>query len=415
MENELFLSNFQNVIKGHIYSWAEVMQGYAINLFLILATIALIVNIILIILESGGGIDTNKIISFILKFSFVTGFFFFILQNGIDFASNIIKYFISIGNDSLGYGTENKGAIENILSAIYTIWDSATVDFDIWKTGQYIASVFLAIFIIIILLIILGNYIVEVSSSFILVYAGYIVLAFGATQWTREWVINYFKAVLGIGLKILTLMFLIGITLEFLNKQITMFKNNNIFTLNNGITILITVFILMMVMNKVPDAVASLVSSAWGHMSGLNMATVAATMMAAAQTAKTAMSVINKAGGVAVEGVKNYRAGLSDAADKHKNKLQNTATNQNDTFTPNNNNNNIPNINNGEDKKSGSGMSYWAGRGTGWGLAKYKDHRESKKNQNKTDSLQKADNSNNGDSNQPVESQPTSSDNTEKD
>lgn len=34
-----------------------------------------------------------------------------------------------------------------------------------------------------------------------------------------------------------------------------------------------------------------------GHMSGLNMATEAATIMAAAQTAKTAMSVMNKEGG----------------------------------------------------------------------------------------------------------------------
>lgn len=180
---------------------------------------------------------------FILKFSFVTGFFFFILQNGLDFANNIIDYFIKIGNDSLCYGTDEKGAVENILKSIYSIWNAATTTFDKWEIAEYIASVFLAIFIIIILAIILGNYLVEVMSSFILVYAGYIVLAFGATQWTREWVINYFKAVLGIGLKLLTLMFLIGITLEFLKIQMKMFDNDKAFTIENGFTILITVFI----------------------------------------------------------------------------------------------------------------------------------------------------------------------------
>ena len=46
MENELFLSNFQTVLKNHLINWADVMQSYAINLFFILAGIALIVNII---------------------------------------------------------------------------------------------------------------------------------------------------------------------------------------------------------------------------------------------------------------------------------------------------------------------------------------------------------------------------------
>lgn len=183
MENEVFLSNFQNIIKNHITNWADVLQGYAMNLFIILAGIALIVNIILIILESGGGIDTNKIISFILKFSFITGFFFFILENGLDFANYIIKYFLTIGNDSLRFGTDDKGAVENVLKSIYAIWGSLKFN---WNIPLMILNGFLAIFIIIILAIILGNYLVEVTSSFILVYAGYIVLAFGATQWTRE-------------------------------------------------------------------------------------------------------------------------------------------------------------------------------------------------------------------------------------
>ena len=386
MEQEVFLSNFQNIISNHITNWADILQRYSMNLFVILAGIALIINVILIILESGGGIDINKIMSFVIKFSFVTGFFFFILENGLDFANYIVKYFITIGNDSLGYGTDDKGAVENVLSSIYTIWDSVTNNFSWWKTAQYIASVFLAVFIIIILAIILGNYLVEVASSFILIYSGYIILAFGATQWTREWVINYFKAVLGIGLKLLTLMFLIGITLEFLDLQISMFKNG--FNISNGVTILVTLFIMQMIMNKVPDAVAALVSGAWGHMSGLNMATAAATIMAAAQTAKTAVSVMNKAGGAAIEGVQNYRAGLSDSANDYiKNKYPNAAgAAQNDTFTPNNKN--IPGFNN-NNEKSGSGIMYQLGKGTGWGLGKYNDFKTRNK-QSGADNTNKA-------------------------
>ncbi len=400
MENEVFLSNFQNIIKNHINSWADVLQGYSMNLFIILAGIALIVNIILIILESGGGIDINKIMSFVIKFSFVTGFFFFLLENGLDFANNIIDYFIKIGNDSLGYGTDDKGAVENVLNSIYSIWNAATKELSGWSIAEYIASVFLAVFIIIILAIILGNYLVEVASSFILIYSGYIILAFGATQWTREWVINYFKAILGIGLKLLTIIFLIGITLEFLELQISMFKNG--FHITNGITILITLFIMQMIMNKVPDAVAALVSSAWGHMSGLNMATAAATIMAAAQTAKTAVSVMNKAGGAAIEGVQNYRAGLNDSANDYiKNKYPN-ATSQNDTFTPNNRS--IPGFNN-NNEKSGSGIMYQLGKGTGWGLGKYNDFKTRNKQAGADNTSNKSGESSTSNSSKPVPNQ----------
>lgn len=399
MENEVFLSNFLKIIQNHIANWADVLQGYAMNLFIILAGIALVVNIILIILESGGGIDINKIISFILKFSFVTGFFFFLLQNGIEFANYIVKYFIHIGNDSLLFGTDEKGAVENVLKSIYAIWGSLKFN---WNIPLMILNGFLAIFIIIILAIILGNYLVEVMSSFILVYAGYIVLAFGATQWTREWVINYFKAVLGIGLKLLTLMFLIGITLEFLKLQMDMFKTS--FELTKGVTILITLFIMQMIMNKVPDAVAALVSGAWGHMSGLNMATAAATIMAAAQTAKTAVSVMNKAGGAAIEGVQNYRAGLSDSANDYiKNKYPNAAgAAQNDTFTPNNKNM-IPGFNG--NTSNGSGIMYQLGKGTGWGLGKYNDFKTRNKQSGADKTLNKAGESSTSNSSKPVPNQ----------
>lgn len=376
MENELFLSNFQSVLKNHLINWADVMQSYAINLFFILAGIALIVNIILTILESGGSVDINKILAFILKFSFITGFFYFLLKNGIELANSIIQYFLSIGNDSLQYGSDNKGAVENILNSIYILWEAILRGMSAFNPVDSLGLLFFGVFIVIIMIIILGNYLVEVASAFILVYAGYIVLAFGATQWTREWVINYFKAVFGIGLKILTLLFLIGVTLEFLEMQIGIYKDGGSFTVTNGVTILITVFILMMIMNKVPDAIASLVSGAWGHMSGLNMATAAATVMAAAQTAKTAVSIMSKTGGAMIEGAKNYKRGTDDYTTDYINKKYPDQAKDNQNNTVNNS------LSNDSQKK---GLAYNMGRATGFVVGKYADFKEKldKNNDNK--------------------------------
>ncbi len=121
----------------------------------------------------------------------------------------------------------------------------------------------LAILIFVILILILTNYIVEIASAWILIFGAYFVLAFGAAQWTKEWVINYFKAVFAVGLKILTLMFLINIGVELIEKQMKILEGGHL-TINSAVAILATTLLLYMVMNKAPDAVAALVSGAWG-------------------------------------------------------------------------------------------------------------------------------------------------------
>ena len=127
--------------------------------------------------------------------------------------------------------------------------------------------------------------------------------------------------------------------------------------------------------------------------------------MAAAQTAKTAVSVMNKAGGAAIEGIQNYRAGLNDSANDYiKNKYPNAAgAAQNDTFTPNNRS--IPGFNN-NNEKSGSGIMYQLGKGTGWGLGKYNDFKTRNKQPGADNTLNKSGENSSADSTaKPVQNQ----------
>ena len=127
--------------------------------------------------------------------------------------------------------------------------------------------------------------------------------------------------------------------------------------------------------------------------------------MAAAQTAKTAVSVMNKAGGAAIEGVQNYRAGLNDSANDYiKNKYPNAAgAAQNDTFTPNNKNM-IPGFN--SNTSNGSGIMYQLGKGTGWGLGKYNDFKTRNKQPGADNTLNKSGENSSADSTaKPVQNQ----------
>lgn len=360
MQNEVFLANIQNLLKSTLYGWSGVIKTYAINLFVILALIYLSVKIILMILDNAGSLDASKLLSFFIRFSFITSFFYFILENGIKYASMIANYFISIGQDGLGYdGIGNKGAVDRVLDTGLLIWESVNKA----ASGGWINTIstvpfyLIALIIYILLIVIVANYIVEVASAWILIYAGYFVLAFGSTEWTRETVINYFKAVVAIGLKIITVMLLIGITVDMIEKQLNLFEGKT-FDFNNGAIMLITVIIMAMIMNKVPDAIAALVSGAWGHMSAVNMASAVATAAFATSMAKQGLGLASQGASGAVSAAKNFKQGMDDKnTDINNSKEPNNAMlNQLDTFT-NKNSNDFK-------TQNGSGFFYSAGRGT---------------------------------------------------
>lgn len=362
MGNELFLSNIQNLLRSNLTEWTSILQGYGVRLFMAMAVIALIVNIILIQTESAGGIDTNKILGFLVRFAFVTGFFYTLLINGVDYASNIIDSFIDVGKNAIGYKYDENTA-DKVLSAGFQIIESVerSKKIGMLKILTGIPLYFIAIIIFIILILILANYIVEMASAWIMIFGGYFVLAFGATQWTREWVINYFKAVFGIGLKILTLMFLINIGVDLIQKQVSIL-NGASFTINNGVAILATTILLYMVMNKVPDAVVSLVSGAWGHMSAINMASAVAALAGAAEALHTGISMMGRMGGFAFDGAKNFAAGARDKIREES--LKRSGLDQNDTFSDWGNQQSSLFSNNNENR-SGSGLAYNAGRAAG--------------------------------------------------
>ena len=365
MNNEIFVNQIQDVLREGLENWTGILQTYGIRLFMIMAAIALIVNIILIVTESAGGIDTNKILGFLIRFSFVTGFFYYIFLNGADLAINIINSFIELGKDAMGYEYSQNTA-DKIFNAGFDIMgsaDRAVKALDWTDVALAIPFYLLAIFIFVILILILANYIVEIASAWILIFGAYFVLAFGATQWTREWVINYFKAVFAVGLKILTLMFLIHIGVQLIEQQMRILEGGTL-TFNSAIAILATVLLLYMVMNKAPDAVAALVSGAWGHMSAINMASAIAALGTATAGLSTATSMVSKIGGAGLDSAKNFMVGAKDYMNEQKAKTS-SALDQNNTFSDWNNNKQSYFGNNGEQERSGSGLSYRLGRGAG--------------------------------------------------
>ena len=62
----------------------------------------------------------------------------------------------------------------------------------------------MSVLTLVFLMIMSANLVIEEIAAAIMIYAGFFVLALGGMDYTRESAVNFFKAVLGISLKILT-------------------------------------------------------------------------------------------------------------------------------------------------------------------------------------------------------------------
>ncbi len=169
----------------------------------------------------------------------------------------------------------------------------------------------MSVLTLVFLMIMSANLVIEEIAAAIMIYAGFFVLALGGMDYTRESAVNFFKAVLGISLKILTIILIMTITVGIIDSVT---KN---FNLNSGKAVLgdliiyydlvafLTVFFLTLLSLKIPDAVSNLVSSAWGNMSGLTlMGGVALATNIAQKTANAVNSTFR--------GAKNAHAGYKD-------------------------------------------------------------------------------------------------------
>ncbi len=297
-------------IRGEVEANSNIWIGHikqaALNLFYILAIISFVGKFILDVM-SKGEIDAKDSIGYTIRYIFTTGFFYFLLDNGVELATSIVSSFTILGERAVGL----KPTFSNLLKVgfdLLSLGDNlGWSDFEI-KLPFFVLSVLTIVF----LMIIMANLIIEEIAAAIMIYVGFFVLAFGGMDYTKESAINYFKAILGISLKILTIILIMGITVNIINSLESDFNINTkneidgAIVIYQALTVFLTVFFLALLSMKIPDAISNLVSNAWGNMSGL---TLMGGISLAQNTAQKISSIISgsaNAGKNAITGYKDY-------------------------------------------------------------------------------------------------------------
>ncbi len=106
--------------------------------------------------------------------------------------------------------------------------------------------------------VVAANVLLALVTAWILIYAGVFVLGFGGSRWTSDIAINYFKSVLGVALKLMTMTLLIGIAMSIMDGFYADLSNDA--PMRELLVIFVVSLVLVMLIHSVPNVIASLVS-----------------------------------------------------------------------------------------------------------------------------------------------------------
>lgn len=293
--------------------WGSVITGHATSIFWLLVVISLVWTFGMLALRRA---EIGEFIAEAVRFVMFTGFYFWLLTNGPSFAKKIIDSLFSIGSEA---GASDQALMpSDIVKIGFKIWDHTFSKMNWLDVGSSVVAGVLAIIILAVLAFVSVNVVLVLLSSWILMYAGVIYLGFGGSRWTSDMAINYYRAVLGTGVKVMAMMLIIGIAGKFLGDCFNQMSGDlNIHDL--GVMLVLSIAIAILA-SKVPDMVAGIVSGSGAHYGAGHLAigtVTGAAMMAASMAVRTVTTATGGAEAVAGGGIGQGLRAAFESAQQH--------------------------------------------------------------------------------------------------
>ncbi|EJG1715044.1 P-type conjugative transfer protein TrbL [Vibrio parahaemolyticus] len=261
-------------------SWAGVITNHASWLFWLLGTISLV--------WTGGNLllkqaDIREFFAEFTRFIITFGFFLWLLRNGPKFAASIIDSLRIIGAQAAGLPRELTPS--EPISIAFDIITKSSEAYSYTSPFDNLAIFIITLLILVCMTVVAANVLLSLVSAWVLTYAGIFVLGFGGSKWTSDIAINYFRSVLSIALKLMTMTLMIGVAMSIMDSFYAELSANT--SMKELLVIFVVSVVLMLLIHSVPNVVASLIP---GSGSATSSGNVSASAMAGAAMATGGMA-----------------------------------------------------------------------------------------------------------------------------
>ena len=271
------LDRYQAAASG----WAGVITMAASRLFWTLVVISMVWTFGMMALRKA---DIGEFFAEFVRFTIFTGFFWWALTNGPNFASSIYASLRQLAGNATGLG--NALSPSGIVDIGFALFDKVMDESSLWSPVDSMTGILMAVAILVILALVGVNMLLLLTSGWVLAYGGVFFLGFGGSRWTSDMAINYYKVVLGVAAQLFAMMLLVGIGKTFLDDYYA--RMNAGISLKEMGVMLIVVIILLALTNKIPSLIAGIITGASVGGAGIGQFGAGAALGAAGMAAAAA-------------------------------------------------------------------------------------------------------------------------------
>lgn len=271
------LDRYQAAASG----WAGVITTAATWLFWTLVVISMVWTFGMMALRKA---DIGEFFAEFVRFTIFTGFFWWALTNGPNFALSIYASLRQLAGNATGLG--NALSPSGIVDVGFAIFDKVMDQSSVWSPVDSMAGILMAVAILVILALVGVNMLLLLASGWVLAYGGVFFLGFGGSRWTSDMAINYYKVVLGVAAQLFAMVLLVGIGKTFLDDYYSRMSAG--ISLKEMGVMLIVVIILLALVNKIPPLIAGIITGASVGGAGIGQFGAGAALGAAGMAAAAA-------------------------------------------------------------------------------------------------------------------------------
>jgi type IV secretion system protein TrbL len=232
-------------------TWGSYITSRASWLFWTLTTISMVWTFGMLALSKA---DIGEFFAEFVRFTVFTGFFWWLLTNGPNFATAIVDSLRSIAGTASGLGPALSPS--GIVDIGFDIFFKVLAQSSFWRPIDSAAGLIMSGIILIVLAMIGISMLLLLVSGWILAFAGIFFLGFGGSRWTSDLAINYYKTVLSVAAQLLTMVLLVGIGKSFVDQYYAAMDAG--LNLKELAVMLVVSVVLLSLVTKLPPLIGNL-------------------------------------------------------------------------------------------------------------------------------------------------------------
>ncbi|MDR6577172.1 P-type conjugative transfer protein TrbL [Pseudomonas extremaustralis] len=269
------------LIQNASNDWGPRLHGYAVTVFWSLALIQFIWTFVPLVFKQA---DFSELIGELIRFLMIIGFFNILLDHSTEWAGTIIDSFRQAGAHAASLPTSELMPGDMFAMAV-EFSRSILSGISIFNGSLNIVVALAALIVLLSFSFIAAFVFVTLVEAYVVINASVLFMAFGASQWTREYTLAVIRYTVSVGAKLFIVTLIVGLILSVAEKWQAAYTNDEA-----SLMTLVGLSLICAYLTKtIPDLIAGMINgSSMGGGSSLGGMAAAGAAGAAAAVATIA-------------------------------------------------------------------------------------------------------------------------------